>query len=238
MRREIPWTTLLIEGVAIVISILLAFAIDAWWDERKDRAEEIEILIGLETEFVDLRERLILWGKFNQTSATLIERFLSDEVNSMDLPEVEDVFMRSFLANVLDQGGPLDALLSSGRLEQIGDREIRDRLAKWPDWLEDIHTNDVSIRDFSWREIAPYLARHGIPDTVCPERQWRCLESGIVPQRYLALAADSEFRALMIIRRLMSWSTAHDHGNAREQADEVLELIRERLTELGGREET
>ena len=28
MRRDIPWTTLLIEGVAIVVSILLAFAID------------------------------------------------------------------------------------------------------------------------------------------------------------------------------------------------------------------
>ena len=40
VRREIPWTTLFIEGVAIVVSILLAFAIDAWWDQRKGRAEE------------------------------------------------------------------------------------------------------------------------------------------------------------------------------------------------------
>ena len=44
------------------------------------------------------------------------------------------------MVNVLDHGGALDALLSLRRLELIRDREIRARLAKWPDWLEDIHT--------------------------------------------------------------------------------------------------
>lgn len=31
---------LIVEGFAIVISILLAFAIDAWWDNRRDKQEE------------------------------------------------------------------------------------------------------------------------------------------------------------------------------------------------------
>ena len=129
--------------------------------------------------------------------------------------------------------GPLDALLASGRLEKIGDTEIRNRLAKWPDWLEDIHTNDLSIRDFAWREIAPLLARHGIPDTVCPETNWLCSNSGPVPDHYLALAANEELRALLMMRRGMAWMTANDHFNARDQADEILELIRARLAYLG-----
>ena len=163
VRGELPWTTLFIEGVAIVVSILLAFAIDAWWDQRKDRAEERDILIGLEMEFIDLRERLESWAVFNQDGFGMLDRFLSDSVSDMDSSEFEQVFIRSFLVNVLDQGGPLDALLASGRLEKIRDDEIRARLAKWPDWLEDIHTNDLSIRDFAWREIGPALAKHGIP---------------------------------------------------------------------------
>ena len=34
--RVIRWKTLTVEAVAIVVSILLAFAIDAWWAEKKE----------------------------------------------------------------------------------------------------------------------------------------------------------------------------------------------------------
>ena len=34
--QEIRWKRILVEGTAIVISILLAFAIDAWWDQRRE----------------------------------------------------------------------------------------------------------------------------------------------------------------------------------------------------------
>jgi len=46
---------LIVEGVVIVLSILLAFAIDAWWSERQERIEEAEILLGLKQEFTDTR---------------------------------------------------------------------------------------------------------------------------------------------------------------------------------------
>ena len=232
VRREIPWTTLFIEGVAIVVSILLAFAIDAWWDQRKERAEERDILAGLEIEFVDLRERLDSWAAFNQDGFHLLDRFLSDAVNDMDASEFEQVFIRSFLANVLDQGGPLDALLASGRLEKIQDDSIRARLAKWPDWLEDIHTNDLSIRDFSWREIGPALAAHGIPDSICPQYEWTCREPEPAPDKYREMATDPYLRALMVSRRMMMGMNARDHMHARDRADETLELIRARLNQL------
>jgi hypothetical protein len=47
----ISWPRITTEAAAIVGSILLAFAIDAWWDERQLRAEEQEILRGLKGEF-------------------------------------------------------------------------------------------------------------------------------------------------------------------------------------------
>ena len=42
---------LLLEGFVIVASILLAFAIDAAWDERQERAQERRLLEALEGEF-------------------------------------------------------------------------------------------------------------------------------------------------------------------------------------------
>lgn len=231
--ETIPWKRLSAEGAAIVVSILLAFSIDAWWDARNDLAEEREILVGLDAEYVDLRARLDQWAKFNREGMAVLEEYLSDSVAEMDPESIEWVFAYAYLINVLDQGGALDALLASGRLEKISNRDIRVRLAKWPDWLEDIHTNDLSFRDYGMREIIPFMTRHGIPRAVCPEGAWICPGSGPIPPVYLQLAKDPEFRAILTMRRIMMWATAQDLENARSEADELLVMIRARLDEIG-----
>lgn len=151
-EQKIPWARISAAAAAIVVSILLAFAIDASLQHRGEVVEEREILVGLEAEFVDLRERLEWWADMNPEGSRLITEFLSGGAAQMSRKELESVFVYSMLANVLDQGGALDALLASGRLERISDRDIRVRLAKRPDWLEGIHTNDLSIRDFGFRK--------------------------------------------------------------------------------------
>jgi hypothetical protein len=40
--NAIAWRRVTLEGAVIVISILLAFAIDAWWEERNAREAELE----------------------------------------------------------------------------------------------------------------------------------------------------------------------------------------------------
>ena len=47
MTRQVPWLRLLAEGFAIVVSILLAFGIQAWWEDRQERAVETALLTGL-----------------------------------------------------------------------------------------------------------------------------------------------------------------------------------------------
>ncbi len=51
MAKQIPWLRIFVEGVVIVLSILLAFGIDAWWDELGDRRSERETLVRLQGEF-------------------------------------------------------------------------------------------------------------------------------------------------------------------------------------------
>ena len=34
--RNIPWRGLVAESIVVVMSILLAFTIDAWWENRKN----------------------------------------------------------------------------------------------------------------------------------------------------------------------------------------------------------
>jgi hypothetical protein len=235
--QAIPWKRLSAEGVAIIVSILLAFWIDAWWDGRKDRLEEQEILVGLEIEFVDLRDRLDRWAQINRTGIQFIEQYLSDSVTEMDLQSIEYAFFYASGVNVLDQGGALDALMASGRLERIRNRDIRARLAKWPDWLEDIHTNDMSSRGHAMREVVPFLARNGYPQTICPVEKpiFNCVESGRagpVPPAYIQLAEDPEFRAILIMRHTWMGVAVRTHERASMEADEILAMVRDQLVEL------
>ena len=227
--KTIPWKRLAVEAAAIVVSILLAFGIDAWWDARNDVVEEREILIGLEIEYVDLRARLDQWARFNRNGTLVLEKYLSDSVAEMDSESIEWVFIFAVFTNILDQGGALDALLASGRLEMISDRDLRGMLVKWPDWLEDIHTNDLSFRGYAMHEIMPFLTRNGIPRAICPEGQFVCSKSGSVPPLYLKLAKDPEFRAILTVRRIMMWNSAQDLENARAEADKILALIRSQI---------
>jgi hypothetical protein len=42
--ERIPWKRLSVEAMAIVASILLAFAIDAWWEDLARSSDEVESL--------------------------------------------------------------------------------------------------------------------------------------------------------------------------------------------------
>ena len=45
---RLSWARLLAEAVAIVVSILIAFGLDAWWDESREAAEERRHLVATE----------------------------------------------------------------------------------------------------------------------------------------------------------------------------------------------
>jgi len=220
----------LIEAVVIVGSILLAFGIDAYWDQRKEGAEEREVLIGLESDFVDLRARLYEWGTINETGVRLIGQFLSDSLAGFDRAIADSALFMSVGTNILDQGGPLEALLASGRLELIQNQEIRARLGKWPDWLEDIHTNDRTRRESADRNIVPLLSTRGWPSfdwRGCPSAP--CVPTGEMPASYLSMAQDPQLRALLNLRRASMRGAVEDHLGRIPEADQLLQLIGEEL---------
>ncbi len=49
--NNIQWKRISVEGAAIVVSILLAFSIQAWWDEYQEERQLHEILEALEEAF-------------------------------------------------------------------------------------------------------------------------------------------------------------------------------------------
>ena len=96
--QNIPWMRISVEATAIVASILLAFAIDAWWQNRQDRIDEQEILAGLRSEFIanlDILTRHLAYTRRDiqtlESIVTLIESGQSNNANSIVLETLDEM---------------------------------------------------------------------------------------------------------------------------------------------------
>jgi len=58
MKQETPWNKLAVEAIVIVGSILLAFAIDAWWSERNETDQVNAVLAVLKLDLESSQRRL------------------------------------------------------------------------------------------------------------------------------------------------------------------------------------
>ena len=152
---------LIVDVVAIVLSILLAFAIDAWWDERKERAEEREVLQSLYVEFEANRDEAAVVIAIHEVAVRSIARLMEmnqDEILALSADEVEQQIR--FFANprTFDAvRGSIDALTSSGKLGILRSRELREALTTFVNIIDDA----VEDRDYLsrtsltvWNEVA------------------------------------------------------------------------------------
>ena len=161
MNRDIPWPRILAEGAAIVASILLAFAIDAWWSERQERSEERDTLVQLKTEVS--RNLSLLAEKRDEHIAVehamlrLLQRTkpaASPDYTDEIVVDMEKLLLRfTFDAEM----GVVNGLVASGKLSQIRSEELRSAIAGWPAKLQDAVEDETAIWDFTGDQLVPYL---------------------------------------------------------------------------------
>lgn len=130
LSQPVPWRRILAESVAIVASILLAFAIDAAWDTYQQEQELREILVGLREEAQANQHLLTEASSDTQQAMDRLRRFRSGsleeykEVDSSDFyQEIYLPFVRGWTATF--QVGFLEATISSGKLALIPDPATR-----------------------------------------------------------------------------------------------------------------
>lgn len=235
-----------VEVFLIVASILLAFAIDAAWDRRRESIETRELLTGLDGEFRFQRSELVRfrdrWAGVRSSTERLLEL-----TGSTDLPPA--LVFDSLMLDVLNPAtfdprtGTLQAATGSGQLGLIGSRELRDKLAAWDGVVAEVRDNEVAMREFLLSTLVPYLAEAGAP----LERSWSLLANvGLEGETYGArawpgemlsdaeasdvyrrLLADRTFRTLVAAR--YTWLNVEEYDGAIVFVDQLLELIQEDL---------
>lgn len=157
------WLLLGAEGTAIIVSILLAFAIDAWWDERGERRQEAALMHGLHADFQASQAHLERWLAGNRAVEDASSELL-DQLRMADRGAPVSVNGRLFLGVLSSPtysptDATLGAALSSGKIELLGSLELRKELAAWEQLLADTSEDEVMIRQILTQRLIPVLSR-------------------------------------------------------------------------------
>jgi len=163
--QKIPWNRISVEAAAIVASILLAFAIDAWWSERQLAAEDQELLSQLKLEFEtnlalleDRRSRhvQVLAALRNLLAAT----GPGPENKSHSTSQIKrDLYMSLGWWTFDPHRGVLDSIIQSGKLGVIRSDKLRTNLASWPALIRDFAEDEFFLVSYTREFVYPLYQR-------------------------------------------------------------------------------
>ncbi|WP_445386462.1 DUF6090 family protein [Robiginitalea sp. IMCC44478] len=123
------------EILLVVIGILIALQIDNWNEDRKDRAEEIQLLLSLKNEF-DRNQFELTFVKQNHQKTldaciASLKSFGQKDL-SIDKPTLEAFVIASYSLPVYYPiNSATNSIVSSGKLELLQNEELKSFLNQW-----------------------------------------------------------------------------------------------------------
>jgi hypothetical protein len=162
--KTLPWLRISTESFAIVASILLAFAIDAWWANREAMREVEGSLQALHAELernLEVIDRELAYRNavieslevLNQASETSADRG-PDQIDTL-LGDLTWVGISEFST------GALESLLQSGLFGQLESQELRQVLASLPALYEFVIQFERSDAQSTASDFNAYLSANG-----------------------------------------------------------------------------
>jgi hypothetical protein len=225
-----------------VASILLAFAIDAAWEERRERQEEGRILASLRAEFLVNQERVAQALDFHHGLRS--NAYALMEASNAGLAPLPADSVDEMIAGVTWYGAlfrpetsVVDAVVLGGQLHLIGDEELRPLLTRWRRELESLKTMELQEFDFYTQVWLPLLsARANIAQisnatTMRPDGvPFDALELGVMPVALDAfdhrpLLADPEFQNGLVVRSWISDDLIPAYQRLGSIVEEVLQAL-------------
>ena len=203
-----------LEALVIVGSILLAFGIDAAWEERREARAGARLLETLAGELAELRAEMVRhrdrWAEVQDATERLI---VAQSTGEVPPPAVMDTLLFRFLTpTTFDaQGLGLASATSGGSLGLIQDPELRNMIAAWPGYVAEVRDNELAGRELILRVLTPFFSELQIPlgrsrallaDVVRQERAEGSDDSPGAPTRWIAPLPDDEAMAVAYARLL------------------------------------
>ncbi len=149
------------EMVVVVLSILIAFSLDAWRDSTIERRQEQELLSSLLTEFRSNEEQLALRINNHQRLAAnagaLADALAGSGATEATVPD--SLLLSLFVSPTFDPTlGTLEEAQNSGRTGLIQNRELRALLGAWPGLLRDAREEERLAQELVQNDLYTVLA--------------------------------------------------------------------------------
>jgi hypothetical protein len=159
---SIAWKRFAIEAPVIVISILLAFAIDAWWGERNDRKAESLLLERLQADFIEIRSALRLVAEEHHEAGQACIFFMNMSVGEA-LPataKVDRMVALVFLASrTFNPGsGAIASFHGSEGARLVHNQALADKLLAWSGLVEELQEEEANLQKGVTERWSPYIA--------------------------------------------------------------------------------
>jgi len=220
------------EVFLIVVGILIAFFLDAWWDDPQEQNRLHEALAAVRKDFLATQVELTTVLEANERYVREVSRLIrleADDVTSLD--DADAVL----LAQLLPTGGltfdpvlgSVEALISGGQLHRIENVELGSAIAAWPARLDEIGEDQEILID-------TYMAQQERSVTLgiyVLQFLGETREPGEAHSRdQLRLAvADVEMKNRLAAHRFAVVELGRELGAVQAQLDQILALLDQAL---------
>ena len=147
------------QGLLVVVSILIAFGLDAFWEESKERGDLHDDLANISLELEENRGRVEYHLDMAERMVDAFDVLLDAIDSDRDAATVADTtFWLTEITPSLDASlGAIDALVASGRMAVIENPELSRRLAGLRDRVEDAVEEQVQAYQLQFTVVIPRL---------------------------------------------------------------------------------
>ena len=151
------------EIVLVVIGILIALSINNWNEKRKDLASELTALIDLKQEFSENNKVFNEHHQFKKNISQYWLNFISN-ISNQKLTKSERLItpIRPGSRTYNPSRSVLNSILSTGKIDQLGNDSLKYSLTSWNDLLLDYAEDEVRHLDF-WDKEMVVLERSLLP---------------------------------------------------------------------------
>ncbi len=223
---------ILIEIFVIIVSILLAFAIEAWWSEFKERKVEHEILLGIREDFLynsdllDITEEKHLQGL---EAANILASMAGPEAELTITNDSIEYLIQSLRNHWTydPMTGTLLALINSD-ITLVENWELRKSLVSWLDLVEDMNEDELSQRNEVQEHLTPFLLEQ-IPLRPILRMEEKDSLSNNFPADYKSLLRNRLFQSLIEIKRRYAMNVLEELDLVRMECDMIILLTEQEL---------
>jgi hypothetical protein len=163
--QKINWPQAIAEVVLIIAGILIALAVEGWWEDRQEREAEINYLQALKSDFEANRKSLEAAIEKQEEIVNAGDEVLNLIKGGLDEESSDEFFSKVgntvyFFKNWTPVNGTYGDLISSGRLLYVRNGRLRSELAEFNRSLEKTAQMEQLQTETFYARQSPFLAKN------------------------------------------------------------------------------